>query len=70
MKHTAREIEQLWSDDGDGRREEGVHERGLRFAGQIETLGKVDSSASSIEATNAAQTGEMIVPGRTISLVL
>lgn len=54
----------MWSDeDGDGRREEGVRARGFRFAGQIGTLGKVESSAS------IGATGEMIVPGRTISLI-
>lgn len=51
----------MWSDDDgdDGRREEGVRARGFRFAGQIGTLGKVESSAS------IGATGEMIVPGRT-----
>lgn len=61
----------MCSDDGDGRREEGMRGRGFRFAGQIETLGKVESSAS-IEATVvvvAKHDEEMIVPERRIPLI-
>lgn len=55
----------MWSDDGDGRREEGVRGRGYRFAGQIGTLAGVESSASIVVgATVAARVGKMIVPGR------
>lgn len=54
----------MWSDDGDGRREEGVRGRGYRFAGQIGTLAGVESSASIVVgATVAARVGKMIVPG-------
>lgn len=55
----------MWSDDGDGRREEGVRGRGYQFAGQIGTLAGVESSASIVGATVAARVGKMIVPGDT-----